>query len=224
MFLIIQNDPHCPPGSLAGLLSAAGHHFRTVAAYSTAELSAPSGVTGIIVLGGEMGVHDSAQFPHLVRVGALMAEALQTGTPLLGICLGGQLLAQVAGGRVSSPSPCGEKGISRVQLNEEGSRDPFFAGVQQSFVTFQLHQDSFSVPPGALLLAGSPVCPAQAFRLGRAAYGLQFHPEVDRAIVSCWGGLSTPPTDYLTGFLAEEPAFTASSRSILGNFIALASA
>lgn len=223
MFLIIQNDPQCPPGSLTELITAAGHDFRTVAAYQETELTAPDGVTGIIVLGGEMGVHDTARFPYLARVCALMGEALEKGTPLLGICLGGQLLAHVAGGRVSSPSPHGENGICRVDLNEDGARDPLFSGVDRNFVTFQLHGDSFTVPPGGLLLAASPVCPAQAFRLGKNAYGLQFHPEVDRSIVSHWGTLSTPAVDYLTGFVAEEAPFSASSRTILANFINLAS-
>ncbi|HJV35915.1 type 1 glutamine amidotransferase [Geomonas sp.] len=222
MFLIIQNDPECPAGTLAELISSAGHQFRTLAAYRDSDLSVPDGVTGIIVLGGDMGVHDTASFPYLARVGALMRDALASGTPLLGICLGGQLLAHVAGGRVSSPSPHGEKGICRVDLNEVGVGDPLFAGVQRSFVTFQLHQDSFTVPAGGVLLASSAACPAQAFRLGAAAYALQFHPEVDRAIVSNWGALSTPPADYLAGFLADEEAFNDSSRTILSNFLTLA--
>jgi GMP synthase-like glutamine amidotransferase len=222
MFLIIQNDPECPAGTLTELISSAGHEFRTLAAYREAELGVPDGVTGIIVLGGEMGVHETARFPYLTRVGALMREALAARTPLLGICLGGQLLAHAAGGRVSSPSPHGEKGISRVDLNEAGVRDPLFCGVERCFLTFQLHQDSFTVPPGGILLADSAACPAQAFRLGAAAYALQFHPEVDRAIVARWGALSTPPAQYLAGFLAQERAFTDSSRTILSNFLTLA--
>jgi len=224
MFAIIQNDPHCPAGGCASVLAASGQPFRIVAAYREEPLPDPAGLTGAIVLGGEMGVYETGSFPHLERVRALMAEALRAGTPLLGICLGGQLLAQVAGGLVSSPSRHQEKGVCLVELNEQGASDPLFAGVATPFVTFQLHDDSFTVPPGATLLAGSAACPAQAFRLGDCAYGLQFHPEADPAIVSDWGACSTPPTDFLAVFLADQLPFEAASQRILANFISLAAA
>jgi GMP synthase (glutamine-hydrolysing) len=222
MFVIIQNDPQCPPGACGKLLQSSGHPFRTVLGYLDEPLPDPALVTGVIVLGGDMGVHDTARFPHLTRVMAYMARALQAGAPLLGICLGGQLLAQLAGGQVSSPSPHGEKGVCQVTLNQAGASDPLFLGVASPFTTFQLHDDSFAVPPGAVLLAGSRACPAQAFRLGGHAYGLQFHPEVDRAIVSAWDAMSIPPSDLLRGFRAAEARFRAPSHAILANFIRLA--
>jgi GMP synthase (glutamine-hydrolysing) len=224
MFLIVQNDSHCPPGGLVMALDSSGHPYSCLAAYGTLPFPDLSELTGIVVLGGEMGVHETDRFPPLLRVNSFMARALEADVPLLGICLGGQLLAKVAGGAVSSPSAHGEKGICLVTLNEEGMADPLFAGVPTPFITFQLHNDSFTPPPGAVLLAGSAACPAQAFRLGRQAYGLQFHPEVDRAIVSDWGGLSAPCEDFLAGFLAAELPFYAASRAILGNFISLAAA
>lgn len=223
MFLIIQNDSECPAGSCAPILVSSGHSFRTIASYDDSDFPDPSSLTGIIVLGGTMGVHDTETSSHLLRVQSFMKEALRCGTPLLGICLGGQLLAHVAGGTVSSPSPHGEKGVCGVELNDAGASDPLFAGVDREFLTFQLHDDSFTVPPGALLLASSQACPAQAFRLGTSAYGLQFHPEVTRTIVSSWGELFSPPRDYLSRFLAHEPAFKAASQTILANFVALAS-
>jgi GMP synthase (glutamine-hydrolysing) len=224
MFLLIQNDPHCPPGTCLQPLAASGHSFSTVSAYLAEPLPDPAGLTGVIVLGGEMGVHETELFPHLSRVMDFMAGALRAGTPLLGICLGGQLLAQAAGGTVASPSTHGEKGICQVQLTPAGTADPLFAGVPNPFKTFQLHDDSFSPPPGATLLACSPACPAQAFRLGSNAYGVQFHPEVDRAIVACWESISISPLDLLPGFQASRDAFDAASRAILANFISLAAA
>jgi len=224
MFLIVQNDPQCPPGDCSRLLSSTGHPFLTVAGYREEAYPEQSELTGVIILGGEMGVHDTQEYPHLGRVLSFMDQALQGGTPLLGICLGGQLLAHLAGGVVSSRSPHGEKGVCLVELNREGMADPLFRGVPTPFVTFQLHSDSFSVPPGATLLAGSAACPAQAFRLGSCAYGVQFHPEVDRAIVAAWDTLSTPPTDFLSGFLAAEIRFNAASHAIIANFVSLAAA
>ena len=222
MIVIVQNDPHCPPGLCTGLIDAAGGTLHTVAAYADEPFPDLSPVTGVIVLGGEMGVHDTERFPFLERVRTFMTRAIEAGTPLLGICLGGQLLAQLAGGEVSSPSRHGEKGISLVSLTPAGAIDPLFAGLPTDFVTFQLHNDSFSVPPGATLLAGSALCPTQAFRLGRHGYGVQFHPEVERRIVAAWGALSTHPTNLLAGFLEHEDEFNAASRALLANFLTLA--
>lgn len=222
MFVLVQNDPHCPAGTCAEIIAAAGFAAQNVAAYAQLPFPDLAGVTGIIVLGGDMGVYETERFPYLERVGAFLRLALEREVPLLGICLGGQLLAQVAGGSVASPSPHGEKGIRSVELNESGAADPLFAGVPRSFLTFQLHNDSFTPPGDALLLASSAACPAQAFRLGRSAYGVQFHPEVNPEIVTCWGNLPDPPEDLLTGFLAQKAAFDAASRAILGNFVRLA--
>ncbi|MBJ6801840.1 type 1 glutamine amidotransferase [Geomonas propionica] len=222
MFLIVQNDPLCPAGGLLHLLKESGSPYRCLAAYAGEPLPDPASCTGIVVLGGEMGVHDTADHPHLALVIDFIRAALTTRTPLLGICLGGQLLSHAAGGVVSSPSPHREMGICRVDVIAEGSSDPLFAGIPNPFVTFQLHSDSFTVPPGGTLLASSGACPAQAFRLPGCVYGVQFHPEVDRAIVDAWDGLFSPRADYLSGFIAAETEFNAASRAILANFISLA--
>ena len=224
MFVIVQNDPLCPPGSCLQLLAASRLPYSTVAAFRQEPFPDPGKLCGVIVLGGDMGVHETERFPYLEQVRGFIGQSLQAGTPLLGICLGGQLLAQVAGGQVASPSAHGENGICQVTLTAAGASDPLFFGVESPFVTFQLHNDSFTPPPGATLLADSAACPAQAFRLGTAAYGVQFHPEVDRAIVGCWEGLSHPPLDLVPGFLSSQSAFEAPCHAILANFISLAAA
>ena len=223
MFLIVQNDPQCPAGSCSRLLADKGHPFSIVAPYDGDTLPDPATASGIIVLGGEMGVHDTAAHPYLARVLSFLRQALHAGTPLLGICLGGQLLSYAAGGEVISRSPHGEHGICQVQLTGEGEKDPLFRGLPDPFLTFQLHNDSFTIPPGATLLASSTACPAQAFRLGKA-YGVQFHPEVDPSIVAGWDLLPTPKTDHLSSFLAAEAAFNEVSQQLIGNFICLAAA
>jgi len=222
MFIIVQNDPLCPPGVCLQLLARSGRPFRTVASYREEPLPDHAQLCGVIVLGGVMGVHETARFPHLEAVRAFMGAALRTGTPLLGICLGGQLLAQLAGGLVTSRSPHVEKGICQVNLTAEGASDPLFSGVANPFVTFQFHDDSFTPPPGAILLASSNACPAQAFRLGGNAYGVQFHPEVDHSIVASWDQLLQPRLDLLSRFDSVRAAFDAASHSILANFISLA--
>lgn len=224
MFLIVQNDPQCPAGSCTRLLAAQGQPFGVVAPCNGEALPDPAKARGIVVLGGEMGVHDTDDHPYLTRVLSFLRQALQAGTPLLGICLGGQLLSHAAGGEVISRSSYGEHGVCQVDLTREGELDPLFSGVPDPFLTFQLHNDSFTVPPGATLLASSATCPAQAFRLGEAAYGVQFHPEVDASIVAAWDLLSTPKTNHLSSFLAAEAPFNEVSQRLIGNFISLAAA
>ncbi len=182
-------------------------------------------LSAVIVLGGAMGVHDTGRHPFLVELKSFIRACVTQKIPFLGICLGGQLLSDALGGEVTSGSPFGEKGTLPVRLTAAGLADPLFAGVPEEFVTFQWHNDSFAIPAGAFRLAESAACPNQAFRCGEKAWGTQFHPEVDRAIVDCWARWSeeTRPSadDYLTAFAAGEEAYRSASRRMLRNFVAL---
>ena len=173
-----------------------------------------------------MGVHDTAEHPFLVEVKAFIRACVRTETPLLGICLGGQLLAVLLGGRVTANSPCGEKGTMEVTLTSAGKEDPLFAGIPHEFVSFQWHNDSFEIPADATLLASSSACAGQAFRFGAMAWGTQFHPEVDRAIVDCWARWEEETAPHATRFLADfvlaEQPYLEVSRRMLGNFLGLA--
>src|SRR6266508_1905717 len=175
MLTIIQNDPEVPLGAFAGYLAEAGVPFRLVPAYAGDHLPELNTVSAVIVLGGAMGVHDGHHYPFLAEVKAFIGESVRGGIPFLGICLGGQLLADVLGGVVTS-NACGEKGTLTVRLSPEGKDDPLFAEVAEELVTFQWHNDCFALPNGAVALASSAVCPGQAFRFGTNAYGLQLHP------------------------------------------------
>jgi GMP synthase-like glutamine amidotransferase len=172
-----------------------------------------------------MGAHDTDRHPFLVELKNFIRACVTHDIPFLGICLGGQLLADVLGARVTPGSPCGEKGTLSVRLTSAGCADPLFAGLPEEFVTFQWHNDSFAIPTGAFRLAESSACPNQAFRYGKKAWGTQFHPEVDRAIVDCWARWSeeTASTvdDYLAAFASGEEAYRSASRRMLRNFAAL---
>ncbi|TLM65888.1 MAG: type 1 glutamine amidotransferase [Deltaproteobacteria bacterium] len=212
---IIQNDPEVPAGVFGELLTEWRVPFRIVRP-DLGELL-PAAGDAAIVLGGAMGVHDEAAHPFLREIKGWLARLLADGTPLLGICLGGQLLAEVAGGMVSS-NRCGEKGLVEVELTGAGAADPLFAGIPRCFPVFQWHNDSFTIPPGAAHLAGSRGCPGQAFRTGNA-WGVQFHPEVDGAIVAAWSR-KTPDAARLTGrFAAAEAGHRALARQLLANFL-----
>jgi len=226
MFLIVQNDPEVPAGAYAGYLTEMGVTFRLVRPFGGEELPSPGKVAAVVVLGGAMGVHDTAVHPFLVRVKGFIGEVVAAGIPYLGICLGGQLLADVLGAPVTTGTD-GEKGTFTVSLTPEGARDPLFAGVPSPFVTFQWHNDTFAIPAGAVRLASSPACPNQAFRAGERAWGLQFHPEVTGDIVDIWARWSAETAScadrIVAEFAAVEPDFRAVSRQILANFLRIAS-
>ena len=224
MLVIVQNDNDVPAGDYGLYLTEEGVPFRIVRPCDGEDIPPVSGISGAILLGGAMGVHDVERFPFLHRVKRAIGEWVMAGVPYLGICLGGQLLADVCGGTVS-PGRCGEKGIHPVALLPAGLHDPLFAGVSGAFLTFQWHNDCFSVPEGGVLLSSSPACPGQAFRMGKNAYGFQFHPEVDRSIVELWAG-ETPETApfierYLDEFISSEEQYHRVSRTILRNFLDL---
>jgi len=208
---IIQNDPDVPSGVFAEFLAEWRVPYHILRADLHQEL--PPGADAVVVLGGIMGVHDEAAHPFLHRVKDHLVRLLAAGTPLLGICLGGQLLADVAGGIVSSNCR-GEKGLVDLTLTAAGGDDPLFAGIAGRFAAFQWHNDSFTVPPGASHLASSALCPGQAFRLGNA-WGIQFHPEVDGRIVANWSRGTTQRQQLIAAFAAAEQTHRAMARRLL---------
>jgi GMP synthase-like glutamine amidotransferase len=136
----------------------------------------------VVSLGGPMGAED----PGLARERELLARAARDGVPVLGVCLGAQLLAHALGGAVF-PNPGGrEIGVSEVELTKEGRDDPLFAGLPDPLPVMQWHGDAFGLPQGSALLASAPACENQAFRVGRAAYGVLFHPEVLEEEAADW--------------------------------------
>ena len=215
---IIQVDPEVPAGVFGELLTEWQVPARILRPDCGEAL--PVGADAVIMLGGVMGVHDEASHPFLRLVKDFISRMLTAGTPLLGICLGGQLLADVAGGVVSS-NRCGEKGLVDVSLTAAGAADPLFAGINRRFPAFQWHNDSFTIPAAAVHLATSATCPGQAFRLGKA-WGVQFHPEVDRDIVAAWSGRTTDRERLTAEFAGAEPAHRLLARQLLGNFLTIA--
>jgi GMP synthase-like glutamine amidotransferase len=220
MIYIIQNDPRVPAGIYGRYLLDKEFPCRTVHLYAGDPLPSLTEVSAVIVLGGYMGVHDEGEYPFLRPLKSFMRRAAEADTPLLGICLGGQLLAQALGGEVRS-SHRGEKGLQEIRLTSGGHDDPLFAGLSSAFAAFEWHNDSFAVPPAAAHLAASADCPGQAFRY-RNAWGVQFHPEVDRKLVAAWSGPSDPQERYLAEFVAAEQGHLRLARRLLGNFLGFA--
>ncbi len=140
---------------------------------------------GLVVLGGPMGVYEADKHPHLNEEIACIQKALTQDKPVLGICLGSQLLAAALGAKVR-PGGVKEIGWYDVNLTEEGIADPVLGKFRPREKIFQWHGDTFDLPPGAVHLASSPLFPQQAFRFGDRTYGLQFHLEVDEPMINRW--------------------------------------
>jgi len=217
MIYLMQLDGKVPPGIYSEHLLASGAPHRLLRLDTGGALPTLAPGDGCIVFGGYMGVHDDADYPYLRPLKAFLGEAVEAGFPVLGICLGGQLLAAALGGTVSAGCR-GEKGVCTLDLTLEGAADPLFAGLSSPFAAFEWHNDSFTVPPQASHLAASTACPGQAFRW-RNAWGLQFHPEVDRTIVAAWSAPVDPQGGYSAEFAGAEAAHRAMALRLLENFL-----
>lgn len=139
-----------------------------------------SGYSAIVILGGPMAVYDN--LPHLQKEQELIRDAMRNKVPVLGVCLGSQLIAHAAGGRVYK-GPRKEIGWFDVSLSDEG-RKGLFAGLESPMKVFQWHGDTYELPKDAQVLAYNDPYP-QAFKIG-SAYGIQFHLEVDSAMIDSW--------------------------------------
>jgi GMP synthase (glutamine-hydrolysing) len=189
-WLIIQHVAHEGPGLIGDALGEVGHPVEVVRLDRGETLPGHQSLAGLVVLGGPMGVHDAAVHPWLVAERALIETCVDHGKPVLGVCLGAQQLAVALGAEVTSgPEP--EIGLGQVVLTPAGRRDPVFGPEYGGLSATALpcvhwHQDTFSMPDGAVHLAGTRAFPHQAFRWGDNVYGLQFHVEVDGELAEAW--------------------------------------
>lgn len=181
--LAIQHVPWEGPHRI---LDACGElHVQTVKPLAGQSLPAHDEVAGAVVMGGPMNVDEVERFPALASEREWLAEAVQRELPLLGICLGAQLLARALGAEVR-PGERVELGFAPVAVSDP--EDPVLGGLAPSTDVLHWHGDVFDLPAGAQPLASSALTEHQAFRLGNA-WGALFHPEADLALVEAWLGV-----------------------------------
>jgi GMP synthase (glutamine-hydrolysing) len=186
--LVLQPDASDPPGRLGEWLCAAGLELDVRDLNAGDPVPADlSGHAGVLVLGGPMGALDDAEFPYLAEVRRLLRTAVSKEVPTLGVCLGHQLLAAANGGVIRRSPEGPEIGAHLVAKRAAAGTDPLCAELPITPDVLQWHYDEVAVlPPGAIQLFSSPGCDLQAFRLGRLAWGLQFHIETTPEMVREW--------------------------------------
>jgi GMP synthase-like glutamine amidotransferase len=182
--LVLQHADCEPPGVYEDELHDRGIALHRVLAGDGSELPDWREFDAIVAMGGAMGAGDEHEHPWLAPEKRLIAEAVRSGVPYWGVCLGAQLLAACLGAPVRR-GPAPELGVLPVQLTAAAAADPVFADAPRRFATLQWHGDTYELPAGAIQLARSPLYEQQAFSLGRA-YALQFHLEVDSQLAERW--------------------------------------
>jgi GMP synthase-like glutamine amidotransferase len=180
--VVLRNEPDAPSAYLGDALDRRGI-VCTVVRLDEGEPPPDVGhVSGVAALGGAMGAYDETAYPFLIDEKRFLAECVSAGVPVLGICLGCQLLADVLGGRAFRADSA-EVIFAPVDLTADGERDPVVAALAGRRV-IRFHQDTFDLPPGATLLATGGGF-NHAFRVG-TAIGIQPHPEVTPSLLANW--------------------------------------
>jgi len=217
--VVLRNEHDAPSGYLGDALDRRELDWNVVRLDAGDRLPKPADVSGVAVLGGAMSVFDEDEFPFLVGEKRFLLECTKSGVPVLGICLGCQMLADALGG-CAYRADAGEVVFAPIDLTRDGYDDPVVAALAGRRV-IRFHQDTFDLPPGATALASGGGF-EQAFRLG-SAIGIQPHPEVTPDLLSGWLGsgtgrdvairFGTDPDALLAEFngAEEEAAATASA-------------
>ncbi|HXQ29181.1 MAG TPA: gamma-glutamyl-gamma-aminobutyrate hydrolase family protein [Gemmatimonadales bacterium] len=228
--LVVQHVEPETTGAIGAALTGAGLRARTVRVYAGDAVPRRLEHAGLVVMGGPMGVYEQDRYPHLRDEIALIEDALAHQAPVLGVCLGSQLLAAALGARVY-PGPQKELGWYPLEWLPDARRDPLFHPIAaQSLMAFHWHGDRFDAPQGARVLARSAATPVQVFSYGTQAYGLLCHLEITAslltAIVTAFGDEARAAGRDPTAILGEGDQFlhalSEAADAVFGGWVALA--
>ncbi|HEX6447217.1 MAG TPA: type 1 glutamine amidotransferase [Streptosporangiales bacterium] len=222
--LVVQNGKNGGPRRFGDWLVEDRLRLDVVHAYDGA--TPPETLThdAVLVLGGGYMPDADDRAPWLAQTRALVAEALPRGVPVFGICLGGQLLAHVAGGAVKADAGAPETGSVPVSVRPEAATDPLFHDLPSTVPAIEHHVDAVTaLPADAVWLAQTERCPYQAFRVGERAWGVQFHPEVTADRIAQWDADKLrreghDRDEVLARALADEPVSTPVWREVCRRF------
>jgi len=212
--LVVQNDRSGGPGRFERWWQDAGLQVDVVHAYAGEQIPDLDDHDGLALLGGGLMPDDDTGGPWLPREREVSVQARERDIPQLGICLGGQLIAHVAGGTVTARHGLPEAGSTVLTTRPEAADDPLFSGMEPEFRAIEHHVDQITaLPEDAVWLASSERCPVQAFRVGPVTWGVQFHPEVAVDRLRQWStdGLARQgfdPDEVIRQAAADEPHTT----------------
>ena len=228
MILIIKHIDIEGPGTLGDFLEAKGEAFRIIELGAGEPLPTDlKGIKAVVVLGGPMNVDEENKYSFLKTENAFIQKILKKEIPYLGICLGSQLLAKAAGAKVMK-SPVKEIGWYHVKLTDEGRHDPVLKTFHEEEPIFHWHEDMFEIPHNGTLLATAAGCPHQAFRVGKNAYGFQFHVEITDRSIKEWSdeyirrdisGRREKCEEMLEGYKIHQEDFNHQAYRLYENFL-----
>lgn len=182
---VVQHEPSVPPGSITEVLEDSRLDHFVLDAWATAIWPTARELGALVVMGGTMNVDEVDRYPFLRASRELMTDALERRLPTLGVCLGAQMMARVLGGDVFRAHPRNAF-FSKLAFTDAAAGDSVIRSFSDEQV-LQFHEDTFTLPPGATLLATSEATRLpQAFRHGELAYAMQFHFEADAAMLRRW--------------------------------------
>jgi GMP synthase (glutamine-hydrolysing) len=216
--LVLKHVPEEGPGTLGVFLRSRGVGIVTLDLFGGDPVPSLKGASAVVSMGGPMSANDEQTCPYLADEMELLRQAVREGVPVLGICLGAQLLAKAHGAKVTL-APVKEIGWSDVRLTPAGREDPLFQGMTETFDVFQWHGETFDIPDGGRLLAMSQVCPNQAFRVGASGYGLQFHVEMTAEMLREWSAGSEFAAPILERYEQVGTRFYRAARVLFINFL-----
>jgi GMP synthase (glutamine-hydrolysing) len=218
--LVIMHVESEGSGTLGTFFHSMNADVRTARLYAGDVLPpSPDDIDAVISMGGPMNVYEEDKYPFLRDETAFLAAAINADKPVIGICLGAQMIAKALGAQVTK-SPVKEVGWGKVTLSEDGRRDALFHGLPEALDVLQWHEDMFHIPEGGKLLAYSDDCPHQAFRY-RNALGLQFHLEVTAEILLEWFSDSPDRDVIIRRYKELEPDLLERADVLYRNFSAL---
>ena len=218
--LVFQHDPHDGPGYLGEALLQRGARITIIRLDEGEAVPDISAYDFLLVMGGTMNVYQEDKHPWLVEETHAISRAVGSDKAVLGVCLGGQLLAKALGAKVHL-GVATEIGLTPITLTAAGEIDPLFNGLPQ-VEAVEWHDDTFDIPTGAVALARSEGCAHQALRFGQRAYGLQFHPEVSPGMLAEWIKDASEPIDrssFQRAVEAKAGALQAQADRLIDNFI-----
>ncbi|MEA2452034.1 MAG: hypothetical protein QOG04_744 [Actinomycetota bacterium] len=229
--VIVQHEPSVPAGLILAVLEERGVPYQIFEAWEEDEWPSPKDLAAVIVLGGTMNVDELDRYPFLRSSRDLMRDAVDQRVPILGVCLGSQMLSRVLGGDVRRADKR-TASFSGIKLTDEGAADPVLEPFSDGLPVLQFHEDTFTFPDTAVALATSESSGlAQAFRFGDNAYGIQFHFEIDRPILEGWianigepdltDGWGTSSEDLLAAADAGISAQVEAGRELVRRFLDL---